>query len=81
MIETRQWFQALSLEDKRDQLNQETRTLLLFINQIVADNKDAKEYFNYVPSNSNETMKEDDFLTEEYLQIIEAKQKLINIFK
>lgn len=73
----REWFQSLSLEEKRNEINKETISLVLLVNKIVSDEK--MDYFNYNP-NDLKKMNEEEFLTEEYLQVIEARKKLINVF-
>lgn len=69
-------FKLMSIQEKRDELNRETIALILFINVIVEDKK--TNYFNYDP---NSDMSEDDYLLEEYIQVVEAKEKLVNIFR
>lgn len=70
-------FNNLSLYEKRNELNKEILSLVYLINKIVDDSK--TEYFNYDVNNT--LMTEDEFLYQEYLQIKEVKDKLINIFK
>ncbi len=69
-------FKRLSIESKRDQLNAQTKELLEIVNKIIAYNE--TNYYDYVQNNN---VSEDEFLTEEYVQIFEAKQKLIDVFK
>lgn len=69
-------FSKLSIESKRDQLNIQTMELLKVVNKIIAHNE--TNYYDYI---QNSNISEDEFLTEEYIQIFEAKQKLIDIFK
>lgn len=70
-------YKLLSLNEKRNEINKEIRYLLLLINKIVDDPK--VDYFNY--DGNNYDMSEEEFLAREYEQIIEAKKKLISIFK
>lgn len=70
-------YKNLSLEEKRNELNKETLKLLYLVNQIVDDSK--TDYFNYDANHSNIT--EDDFLYEEYMQIKEVVDKLVDVFR
>jgi len=64
---------SLTTEEKRNNLNLETRALLSVIDMI---NNEKNDYFNY----EMDSMSEDDFLIKEYELIKEAKEKLIKIF-
>lgn len=70
-------YKNLTLNEKRNELNNEVLKLLFLVNKIVDENK--IDYYNYDINNPNIT--EDDFLCEEYAQIKEISDKLISVFK
>mgnify|MGYP005748884887 CR=1 FL=1 len=67
-------FEELSIEDKKDILNLETRKLLSIIDKI---NDEEYEYYNYEQYDLNEN----DYLIKEYELIKLAVEKLIRVIK
>ena len=67
-------YEKLSLEEKKDILNLETRKLLSILDKI---NDEEYEYYNYKEDDLNE----EDFLVSEYNLIKEANEKLMKILK
>lgn len=65
----------MNLEDKRNQLNLELRTLLSVIDMI---DRIKKEYPDYVV---NSNISEDEYITQQLALAKEAREKLIAIFK
>ena len=65
----------MNLEDKRNQLNLELRTLLSVIDMIDGI---KKEYLDYVV---NSNISEDEYITQQLALAKEAREKLIAIFK
>ena len=63
-----------SVEEKRNRLNLEIRSLLSLIDMI--DGLKG-EYFDYVEN----TLNEEEYLDEQLKLIVEAKTRLINVFK
>ena len=62
-------YRQISLEDKRNELNKELLSLLM-MTDLNTNN------YNYV---KNSGLSEDEYLTETYIQIIELKNKMIEI--
>jgi hypothetical protein len=62
-------YRQISLEDKRNELNKEVLSLLMMSNL-------TENNFNYIKSSG---LSEDEYLTETYIQIIELKNKLIEM--
>ena len=62
-------YRQISLEDKRNELNKEVLSLLMMSNL-------TENNFNYI---KNSGLNEDEYLTETYIQIIELKNKLIEM--
>lgn len=62
-------YRQISLEDKRNELNKELLSLLMMTEQTTNN-------YNYVKDSG---LSEDEYLTETYIQIIELKNKLIEI--
>jgi hypothetical protein len=62
-------YRQISLEDKRNELNKELLSLLMMSNL-------TENNFNYIKSSG---LSEDEYLTETYIQIIELKNKLIEM--
>lgn len=62
-------YRQISLEDKRNELNKELLSLLMMSNL-------TENNFNYI---KNSGLNEDEYLTETYIQIIELKNKLIEM--
>lgn len=62
------------IEEKRDKLNQDIRTLLIVIDQIYGE---TKEYENYIMN----SLDEKGFLDQQQKLITEGKEKLMSIFK
>ena len=62
-------YRQISLEDKRNELNKELLSLLMMSNL-------TENNFNYIKSSG---LSEDEYLTETYIQIIELKNKMIEI--
>ena len=67
-------FEELSIEDKKDILNLETRKLLSIIDKI---NDEEYEYYNYEQYDLNEN----DYLIKEYELIKLVVEKLIRVIK
>ena len=67
-------FEELSIEEKKDILNLETRKLLSIIDKI---NDEEYEYYNYEQYDLNEN----DYLIKEYELIKLAVEKLIRVIK
>lgn len=62
------------IEQKRNELNFEIRALLAIIDMI--DGK-AKEYENYTENSANEK----EYLEQQLKLVLEAKNRMLNIFK
>lgn len=67
-------FEELSIEEKKDILNLETRKLLSIIDMI---NDEKYEYYNYEKYDLNEN----DYLIKEYELIKMATEKLLRVIK
>lgn len=63
-----------AIEEKRNKLNLEIRSLLSIIDLIDGNNK---EYKDYITNSLNEI----EFLEQQIKLVNEAKERLINIFK
>lgn len=67
-------FEKLSIEDKKDKLNMETRKLLSILDNI---NDEEYEYYNYKEDDLNE----EDYLVSEFNLVSMANEKLLDIIK